>query len=407
MKISIKLYKPNKDRGDGFEIVLYVNHLRNRRQRVIGYSKIEHFNDEMQLITDKHPDYDILMPRLMEMKLKIRKVLASGSVDVDWAIQEILNDKGPDYSPSFNHFCKSYIKELRDLAEAANKRGDFVVRNRLIGNANANRNAYSQFKQYYENVSFNDLDYNLLMGFRKQREILGNSKMTILNYLRQLASMYNKGVRELKLANNQPFYKVFEGLRRKSHETKKKYIDIKSVRLLENFIPDNINHRQYVDLFLLQFYFGGCDLTDLYFLKKNMYNNGRIIIERGKTGQVSNLKVHDKAKVILKRLMAADGDYLFSWNKDFTYYETFRRLYQHYLMKFQKTLNIQVLPVGGNLAVKVARHTFGNRAKQLMIDTDIIRELMGHERNDVDNFYKDKFSEQIRDEALFKIIDTN
>jgi len=41
-----------------------------------------------------------------------------------------------------------------------------------------------------------------------------------------------------------------------------------------------------------------------------------------------------------------------------------------------------------------------------MIDTDIIRELMAHERNDVDNFYKDKFSEKVRDEALFKIIDT-
>ena len=69
-------------------------------------------------------------------------------------------------------------------------------------------------------------------------------------------------------------------------------------------------------------------------------------------------------------------------------------------------MDIKILPTGGNLSVKVARHTFGNRAKQLMIDTDIIRELMAHERNDVDNFYKDKFSEEVRDQALFKIIDT-
>jgi hypothetical protein len=29
---------------------------------------------------------------------------------------------------------------------------------------------------------------------------------------------------------------------------------------------------------------------------------------------------------------------------------------------------------------------------------------MGHERNDIDNYYKDKYPEKMRDEALFKII---
>jgi hypothetical protein len=29
---------------------------------------------------------------------------------------------------------------------------------------------------------------------------------------------------------------------------------------------------------------------------------------------------------------------------------------------------------------------------------------MGHERDDVDQYYKDRFPEAVRDEALFKII---
>jgi hypothetical protein len=45
-----------------------------------------------------------------------------------------------------------------------------------------------------------------------------------------------------------------------------------------------------------------------------------------------------------------------------------------------------------HIAVKVARHSFANRAKNLMID--ITRELMGHERDDVDNYYKDKYPEK-------------
>jgi|GEM_PF-1336722 len=407
MKIAVKLNKSNGDRGDGYELVLYVNHLRKRRQKAFAYSKIEHFNEEMQLITENHPDYDVLMPRLMEIKLKIRKVLASGSVDVDKALLDILNDRPENYSPSFSNWCVSYVEELEHLAEMANKRGDLVSRNRFKGNANANKNAYNQFKAYYQNVSFDDLDYNMLMRFRKQRELAGNSKMTILNYLRHLASMYNKGIRELNLPDKRPFYKTMDGLKQKSYDVKKKYIDINSIKQLEDFMPDIQDHRKFVDLFLLQFYFGGCDLTDLYFLKKQSYRAGRVIIERGKTGQLASLKVHDKAKNILDKYVGLDDEYVFPWNKDFTYYETWRRLFQHYLMKFQKKLDIQVLPMGGNLAVKVARHTFGNRAKQLMIDTDIIRELMAHERNDVDNFYKDKFSEKVRDEALFIIIDTD
>jgi hypothetical protein len=40
----------------------------------------------------------------------------------------------------------------------------------------------------------------------------------------------------------------------------------------------------------------------------------------------------------------------------------------------------------------VARHSFANRAKNLMIETDITR-VMGHERDD-DDYYKDKYPEK-------------
>jgi len=47
MKIVIELNKSNGNQGNGFEIVVYCNHLRVRKQKIIGYSKIEHFNEEM------------------------------------------------------------------------------------------------------------------------------------------------------------------------------------------------------------------------------------------------------------------------------------------------------------------------------------------------------------------------
>jgi hypothetical protein len=38
-----------------------------------------------------------------------------------------------------------------------------------------------------------------------------------------------------------------------------------------------------------------------------------------------------------------------------------------------------------------------------MIETDITRELMGHERDDVDNYYKDKYLKSA-DLALLKLL---
>lgn len=71
----------------------------------------------------------------------------------------------------------------------------------------------------------------------------------------------------------------------------------------------------------------------------------------------------------------------------------------------QTRFNIQLEHEGGKLGIKMARHTFGNIGKHLFIEEDLLRELMGHERDDVDNYYKDKYSQKVRDEALFKIID--
>jgi hypothetical protein len=160
-----------------------------------------------------------------------------------------------------------------------------------------------------------------------------------------------------------------------------------------------------LDLFLLQFYFGGCDLVDLYFLKKNQIKRNRVSFVRTKTntGTRIDLKIHPKAEVLLQKYTDA-GEWVFPWGKDKASYENFRRTYQRGLIYIQEKNDVSVLPDGGNMGVKVARHTFANIAKNLMIEPDVIRELMGHERDDVDNYYKDKYPEAVRDEALFGII---
>ncbi|WKW47296.1 phage integrase SAM-like domain-containing protein [Myroides sp. JBRI-B21084] len=405
MKIVIKLNKSNGDRGNGYELVIYCNHLRERKQKLIGFSKLEHFNEEMQLINEKHPDYEDLLPRLMDLKLKARKIIAKGCTNVNEAMTFLFDEDADQIS--FIKFCEDHINEDLQAVAEAEKRGDLVLRNRIKGNVNSNQNTLNQFKKFYPNIKFTELDYNKIMLFRKRYENAGASRRTIQHYLAHLKAMYNKGIRKYNLEDQKPFQNAMDNLKVKSFDSVKKYLDITDIALFEKYQTPLDARRRYMDLFLLQFYFGGCDLTDLYFLKKTALFKDRIIIQRSKTEQITNLKIHPKAKIIIDKYKATSGEWLFNWGKSSQEYRTFTHIYRVSLQAMQKDLGIKVQPTGGNLGIKVARHTFGNRAKQLMIETDIIRELMGHVRDDIDNFYKDKFSEKVRDEALFKIIDTD
>ncbi len=45
----------------------------------------------MQLVNEKHPDYEELLPRLLDIKLKARKIIASGIVSINDSINAIFN----------------------------------------------------------------------------------------------------------------------------------------------------------------------------------------------------------------------------------------------------------------------------------------------------------------------------
>src|SRR5690606_22743984 len=186
----------------------------------------------------------------------------------------------------------------------------------------------------------------------------------------------------------------------------KKYISKDSIRRLEfvKHVADSAS--KYTDLWLLQFYFGGVDLIDVYFLKKKQFRKGRVYFERGKTGVMVDLLVSEKAQKIIDKWKDPDerSEWLFPWRKDNDGYKSFFRRLYGYLQKVQDREKIEVLPAGGNLASKVARHTFATIGKQKGIDQEILRELMGHERDEVDNYYKDRFPEAVRDKALLEII---
>lgn len=420
MKIEIKLHTYKKETSEGFPLVIEITHQGKRKEKKLCYCKKNQFNEQDKMISSKHPDYDIMAPILMDLKIRARKIMLSKIVSVEKASEELFK---VDFSGiSFSDWAVNLISEMNILADKYDLNKDVSSRNKIKGNIRIYENVMTQFNAIIPSVLLIDLSYDHLVRFRNYHLGLGNKKNTVHLYLRTLRAIYNKGILKHRLADSKPFKGVFDGLKTKSYDNKKKNITKESIRKLEKFDFGN-EKQKFIDLFLLQFYMGGADLIDMYYLKKINYRKNRMYFERGKmnTGLMIDLGVHPKAKAIIEKYPSGD-EWLFPWRKDKLGYEGFRRRYLRALDIAVEMINaremakkseiqgyepdlIEVLPMGGKLGVKVTRHTFATIAKNLMIDPDLIRELMGHERDEVDNYYKERFSKEVRDEALFRIID--
>jgi integrase len=403
MKIELKLLKAKKETPEGFPMVFEISHKGVRKQKTIGFSKIAHFLEDHKTISAKHPDFNILFPLLNDYKIAARKIVLSGVDDVAKAFYLLFESNYKE--PSFKKFCAQLFEQLKEQIAVFEKHNNIVYRNKTAGNLKVYQNVLNQFEVFIEDLPASEINYNVLTDFKQYLINKGNSKPTIHGYLSTLRSLYNKASIKYGFENKKPFAGVFAGMKIKSYNSKKKHISKESIEKLESWTGPKMK-TEAVDFFLLQFYFAGADLIDIYYLEKKQIVNNRLFFERGKTntGKLIDLYIHPKAAAILKKYKNSTK-YVFEFRKDVKGYETFRSRYAKNLKAIQTALGIEVMPMGGNLGVKVARHTFATIGKNKMIDADILRELMGHERDDVDNYYKDKFPAEMRDKALMDIID--
>lgn len=402
MKIELKLIKNKKESSEGYPMMFQFSHQGKRKQKIIGYSKIEHFIEDHKTISSKHPDFEILYPIINDFKIEARKIMLSGVIDIEKAYFLLFESNYKE--PSFREFCKKLFDEMKLEIANYEKKNNILQRNKVAGNLKVYINVTNQFDLFIENSAASEINFAILSDFKNYLIRKGNSKPTIHGYLSILRSLYNKAAQKYGFDNLKPFAGLFNGLKIKSYNSKKKHITKMDIHLLESWTGPKMK-TEAVDFFLLQIYFAGADLIDLYYLKKEQIVNNRLYFERGKTntGKLIDLAVHPKAAALLKKYQNSTK-FVFDFRKDVKGYETFRSRYAKNLKAVQLQLKIEVQPIGGNLGVKVARHTFATIGKNLMIDADILRELMGHERDEVDNFYKDKFPQGVRDKAHFEII---
>jgi len=396
MKAKILLYQNDGESFlNGYPIKLILSHERKTRRKTISYSNLNEWDALRNLPLKTHPDFEELYSRILNMKAK--------SIKFDF--RELT-----DFEDAFELLLDKRKKKVDLFSEWADQRISFMEKNNRPGNADAYRTAKNQLDKFAPSLKLSEITPRLLDNFKVFKKSEGLKNTSIKNYLVEIRAIYNAAVKAGIVEDSKPFTGVLNNLSIQKRRQRNRYLAPEEIKRLENLNLEQDSFQRALDFSLLQFYLCGVDLIDIYYLKKEDLLNDRVILTRRKLGDKAyefDVYLPSKAKKIINKYKVLEGENVFPWKKEYISYKTFRNNHNRSLKKIQDQFEIKLLPKNDSFTTKVMRHTFATLGKFERIEEDLLRELMGHERNDIDTVYKDKYPQSERDTAQLKIIGEN
>lgn len=387
----MKLYKNDGETDLGYPIKLILSHNRKTRRRSIHNSFQEDWDFIHDLPRPSHDDFEDLYGLILDIRKKAVKLDFRNLENMDLAFDYLLDD-GIVKTNCFYKFADSRV----DYMEKAGRKG----------NASAYRSAKIELKKIFPTMTFAELTPQRLQEFKEYKKADGKKNSSIKTYLIELRAMYNTAVKAKLIEDAKPFAGMFADIPVQKRRQRNRYLLEADLEKLKQANFPQESYQRAVDLSLLQFYLGGADFIDIYYLKKENIVGNRVFLSRLKLGDKAyefDVLLPDAAMQIIDKYKVA-GEYVFPWRKDYKGYCTYINNQRRALAEVKKLLKITLAPKDDTLTTKVLRHTFATMGKHKHLEEDLLRELMGHERNDIDTVYKDKYPEAERDAAQLEII---
>lgn len=322
-------------------------------------------------------------------KLDERKTLDTFSV---LQLKQLI-EKKPERT-SFFAYAQSLITELKEA--------------KRIGTARAYEDAIAAVKNFVGNrdVTFIELNLELLQKLEVNHLKKGNSYNGLAAYLRSVRAIYNKAIKA-RLVDKELY--PFAEYEIKTTATRKRAISVAAIRRIESkefAVGHPLFHTR--NFFLASLYLRGMPFADLAHLQIVNIIDGRIVYERQKTGKHFSIKIQSKLEPILDFYTSEKvfSDYIFPIIKRATTEEQYkdveeaRRRFNKKLRKLAKACDIQE-----NLTSYVSRHSFATIAKNKGIDTASISDMLGHGDIKTTQVYLDDLPNELLDDLHEKIIE--
>lgn len=389
MKAKVVLYENDGVGDQGYPVKIILSHNRKTSRKTIAHSFPDTWDNFYHLPTPYHPDYN-------NLDEKIRAIRDKAQTEEFQSLQ--------GFKEAYNYLTFIQKRE-QDFFIYGEQRAVYMDKVGREGNARAYRIALKELEKYRSVVFFKDITRQFLEAFKQYKKAEGVKNTTVRNYLYEIRAIYNNAVRTGLIEDQRPFTGLFTDIPVRKRRARNAYFEKEDIKQLEQAEFSQKNYNIAVDLALLQFYLCGADLIDVVHLRKDQIYKGRVFLERAKLGEKKyefDIKLTHKAERLLNKY-PGEGEYVMYFADNYNY-PTFRVKMYRCLQQVKKKLQLKTSPKDHTFTWKVMRHSFATLGKFERIEEDLLRELMGHERNDIDTVYKDKYPEKDRDQAQKQII---
>lgn len=252
-----------------------------------------------------------------------------------------------------------------------------------------------------------DLDY--LKGLELYLRQRGNKDNSIATRFAIFKAIYNKAVKEGKVAVKQNPFSIYQ-VGSLWAKTRKRAIDKDDIqRLIDLEITEGHTteyRRLAKDLFLFSYFTAGMNFGDIARLRYKDILRGRVNYSRHKTQKLLSFQLVPMALQILEKYGTAGHgeDYIFpilNRHEHTSPQQIFNRLHK-VLRKVNRELKVlgEMIGLGIPLTTYVARHTYATVLKRSGVSVALISESLGHSDLSTTQIYLDSFENSQIDAAM-------
>ena len=252
-----------------------------------------------------------------------------------------------------------------------------------------------------------DLDY--LKGLELYLRQRGNKDNSIATRFAIFKAIYNKAVKEGKVAVKQNPFSIYQ-VGSLWAKTRKRAIDKDDIqRLIDLEITEGHTteyRRLAKDLFLFSYFTAGMNFGDIARLRYKDILRGRVNYSRHKTQKLLSFQLVPMALQILEKYGTAGHgeDYIFpilNRHEHTSPQQIFNRLHK-VLRKVNRELKVlgEMIGLGMPLTTYIARHTYATVLKRSGVSVALISESLGHSDLSTTQIYLDSFENSQIDAAM-------
>lgn len=330
--------------------------------------------------------------------------------------------------------CKTNDKEytLNTLVEKASRKvvrrtvGDYLndyidrlLAEKRVGNAKTFQELRTSLTKFCRSLDFYfiDIDAEWLKRYeqwlRVERHYSDNS---IGIRFRSLRGLYNSAITDGLIKKTDYPFDTFKVSRFKEASAKRSLTkeDIKlimdcEVRTLTKYPKPFLQLAK--DLFLFSYLSCGINLTDILHIRHADIVDGRLVINRQKTGKLLSFQLQPAALGIIDKYNQSNAhpqDYIFPVLRRFVHV-TAQQQYGR-VQRTNKRINRYLKLIGEHLHLPitlttyVARHSFATVLKRSGVSTSIISESLGHSSEKITQIYLDSFENSQIDAAMQNLL---